>query len=127
MARRADRLAEAGGDGLQLAKEIYAYALSHVDEFCAPYASVIDIDRSKLPSAETVNSWSGKDLANAIRHIPGHSQFNAHVRQLLHVSFKVAAKAGSRYTDLLKSNADIVGKQVTENIFDRHMKPLFLP
>lgn len=120
-------LAEAGGDGLQLAKEIYAYALSHVDEFCAPYASVIDIDRTKLPSAETVNTWSGTDLANAIRHIPGHPQFNAHVRQLLHVSFKVAAKAGNRYTDLLKSNADIVGKQVTENIFDRHMKPLFLP
>ena len=44
-------LAEAGGDGLVLAKEIYAYALDHVDELCAPYASVIDIDRSKLPAA----------------------------------------------------------------------------
>ncbi len=120
MARRADRTRGSRRDGLQLAKEIYAYALSHVDEFCAPYASVIDIDRSKLPSAETVNSWSGKDLATRDSPYSGHSQFNAHVRQLLHVSFKVAAKAGSRYTDLLKSNADIVGKQVTENIFDRH-------
>lgn len=44
-------LAEAGGDGLALTKEIYAYALEHVDELCAPYASVIDIDRSHLPSS----------------------------------------------------------------------------
>lgn len=119
-------LAEAGGDGLALAKEIYAYALVHVDEFCAPYASVIDIDRSKLPSAETVNGWTGPQLASAMRHIPGHPQFNAHVRQLLHVSFKVAAKAGTRYTDLLKANEAIVAKQVTENIYDRHMQPLFI-
>lgn len=119
-------LAEAGGDGLALAKEIYAYALEHVDELCQPYASVIDIDRRLLPAAATVNLWSGTQLANAIRHIPNHAEFNAHMRQLLHVSFKVAAKAGTRYTDLLKRNAEIVGKQVTENIYDRHMKPLFL-
>jgi hypothetical protein len=119
-------LAEAGGDGLVLAKEIYAYALAHVDELCAPYASVIDIDRNKLPSAATVDQWTGPQLANALRHIPGHPEFNAHVRQLLHVSFKVAAKAGTRYTDLLKANEAIVGKQVTENIYNRHMKPLFI-
>lgn len=119
-------LSEAGGDGLSLAKEIYAYALGHVDELCAPYASVIDIDRAKLPSAATVNSWTGPQLANALRHIPSHPEFNAHVRQLLHVSFKIAAKAGTRYTDLLKANEEIVAKQVTENIYERHMRPLFI-
>ena len=119
-------LAEAGGDGLALGKEIYAYALAHVDELCAPYASVIDIDRAKLPSAETVNAWTGAQLANAIRHIPGHPEFNANIRQLLHVSFKLAAKAGARYTDLLKANEAIVAKNVTENIYERHMKPLFV-
>lgn len=119
-------LSEAGGDGLALAQEIYAYSLEHVDELCAPYASVIDIDRSKLPTVATVNSWSGPDLASALRHIPGHPQFNANVRQLLHVSFKIAAKAGTRYTDLLKANEEIVARQVTENIYDRHMLPLFV-
>ena len=119
-------LAEAGGDGLALAREIYAYALEHVDELCAPYASVIDIDRSKLPTAATVNNWTGPQLASALRHIPTHPEFNAHVRQLLHVSFKIAAKAGTRYTDLLKSNEEIVAKQVTENIYERHMRPLFI-
>ena len=119
-------LSEAGGDGLALAKEIYAYALENVDDLCAPYATVIDIDRSQLPSAETVNGWSGEQLANALRHIQDHPEFNANIRQLIHISFKVAAKAGDRYLNLLKSNEEIVGKNVTENIFDRHLKPLFL-
>lgn len=119
-------LAEAGGEGLALAKEIYAYALAHVDELCGPYASVIDIDRSRLPAAEVVSRWSGAQFANALRHIPGHPEFNAHVRQLLHVSFKLAAKAGARYTGLLKANETIVAKNVTENIFNRHMLPLFV-
>lgn len=119
-------LSEAGGDGLALAKEIYAYALDHVDEFCAPYASVIDIDRSRLVPAGEVNLWDGPKLASTLRHIPGHPEFNPHMRQLLHVSFKVAAKHGDRYLQLLKDNATIVGKHVTENIFDRHMKPLFI-
>jgi len=119
-------LAEAGGDGLALAQEIYAYSLEHVDELCAPYASVIDIDRSKLPTTATVNGWTGPQLASALRHIQSHPEFNAHVRQLLHVSFKIAAKAGTRYTDLLKANEAIVAKQVTENIYERHMRPLFI-
>ena len=119
-------LAEAGGDGLELAKEIYKYSFEHVDELCAPYASVIDIDRTQLPNVETVDQWSGAQMANAIRHIPDHPEFNANVRQLLHVSFKVAAKAGARYTDLLKKHQEIVSREVTTNIYERHMKPLFV-
>lgn len=119
-------LAEAGNDGLALAKEIYATALEHVEELCAPYASVIDIDRTKLPSPATVQGWTGTQLANALRHLPQHPEFNPHVRQLLHVSFKLAAKAGSRYTDLLKQNVAIVAKNVTENLYDRHLRPLFV-
>ncbi len=119
-------LAEAGGDGLALAKEIYATALDHVEELCAPYASVIDIDRRQLPPMSTVRAWSGSQMANALRHIPGHPEFNPHVRQLLHVSFKLAAKTGDRYSRLLESNAAIVAKNVTENLYQRHMQPLFI-
>ena len=36
-------LAEAGGSGLDLAKEVYAEAYAHREELCAPYATVIDI------------------------------------------------------------------------------------
>ena len=120
-------LSEAGGDGLALAREIYGYALGHVDELCAPYAAVIDIDRTQLPTAAEVASWEGPRLAAAIRHLPADSRFNPHIRQLLHVSFKVAAKAGRRYTDLLVAHRDIVGRQVTENLYERHLRPLFAP
>ncbi len=119
-------LAEAEGDGLALAKEIYATALSHIDELCAPYASVIDIDRSKLPSYKQVEEWNGSMFASTLRHIPSNPLYNANVRQFLHVSFKLAAKAGSRFTDLLQSNEKIVSEQVTANIFERHLKPLFI-
>jgi hypothetical protein len=119
-------LAEAGGAGLALAKKIYDYSFEHVDELCKPYASVIDIDRTKLPDMQEVSGWSGQELANAIRHIPDHPEFNANVRQLLHVSFKVAAKAGSAYTDLLDQHESIVSNEVTKNIYERHLKPLFV-
>jgi hypothetical protein len=119
-------LAEAGGDGLAFAKEIYAYALDHVDELTAPYAAVIDIDPAKLPSASTVQGWTSEQFVGALRHVPGDPQFNSSLRQLLHVSFKLAAKAGRRYLDLLEANAEVVGRNVTENIYDRHLKPLFV-
>lgn len=119
-------LCEAGGDGLALASEIYAYAVEHADQLCAPYASVIDIDRQQLPSVGEVQSWDGPRFAAALRHIPTNPAFNPHLRQLLHVSFKVAAAAGPRYTDLLEKHADVVAHEVTENIYLRHMRPLFL-
>ena len=119
-------LAEAGGEGLALSKEIYAKALENVDVLCAPYASVIDIDAAKLPTAEEVNGWTGDQYANALRHVQEHPEFNQHFRQLLHIAFKLAAKEGARYTDLLKANAEVVGKNVTENLYDRHFKRLFV-
>ncbi len=119
-------LAEAGGDGLAFAKEIYAYALDHVDELTGPYATVIDIDRAKLPSIEEVNGWTSEQFVRALRHVPSDPQFNSSLRQLLHVSFKLAAKAGQRYLDLLAENAEVVGRNVTENIYGRHLRPLFI-
>jgi hypothetical protein len=119
-------LAEAGGDGLEIAKEIYAYAIEHVDEFCAPYASVIDIDKKKLPPASVVNGWSSKQFTDALRHDQKNPAFNPSFRQLLHVSFKVAAKKGDRYLNALKKHEAIIAKNVTENLFNRHMKPLLL-
>jgi hypothetical protein len=119
-------LAEAGGGGLEIAKEIYAGAIEHVEEFCAPYASVIDIDKTKLPSAATVNGWSSQQFVSALRHDQKHPAYNPNFRQLLHVSFKIAAKLGNRYLNALKKHEAVVAKNVTENLFERHMKPLLL-
>jgi hypothetical protein len=119
-------LAEAGGDGLALAREIYSEAYGHREELCAPYATVIDIDAARLPSPDEVRDWSSNEYTAALRHVEGEAAYNDSLRQLLHVGFKVAAKMGSRYTDLLEANEIVIAKNVTENLYDRHLAPVFL-
>ena len=119
-------LAEAGGDGLALAKEIYAQAYDHREELCAPYATVIDIDPAKLPSPKEVAGWSSAQYTAALRHDPRSPAYNSSLRQLLHVGFKVAAKMGRRYLDLLEANEAIIAANVTENLYRRHIAPVFL-
>ncbi|HTV83691.1 MAG TPA: tagaturonate epimerase family protein [Acidobacteriaceae bacterium] len=119
-------LAEAGGDGLALVKEICAEAWAHRDELCGPYATVIDIDPAKLPAPATVAGWNSEQFTSALRHDPCSPAYNSSFRQLLHVGFKVAAKMGHRYLDLLEANEAVIAKNVTENLFDRHIAPVFL-
>jgi hypothetical protein len=119
-------LAEAGGDGLELAKEVYAEAFAHAAELCAPYATVIDINHSRLPAPQDVAHWSSSQFTAALRHNKHSAGYNPSFRQLLHVGFKVAAKLGHRYLDLLESNEEIIARNVTENLFARHIGPVFL-
>jgi len=119
-------LATAGGAGLQIAKEVYKTALARCDELCGPYASVIDIDRSRLPSAETVDSLGGREFAAAMRHDQDCAAYNPHLRQLLHVGYKVAAEMGGRFTDALETHAEVIAENVTENILERHIRLLFM-
>jgi hypothetical protein len=119
-------LAEAGGDALALAQEIYAEAFAHSEELCAPYATVIDIDRSKLPSPAEVKTWNSAQFTSALRHVRGAAAYNSSLRQLLHVGFKVAAKMGDRYLGLLEANEAVIAKNVTENLYNRHIAPVFL-
>src|ERR1700733_12628069 len=119
-------LAESGGEGLAVAKEIYAEALAHKDELTAPYATVIDIDDSKLPTAAEVEGWRGTQYAAALRHDQSNPAYNPSFRQLLHVGFKIAAKMGPRYITALEANEDVIAKNVTANLFERHIKPVFL-
>jgi len=118
-------LAVAGGEALEAAKTIYTNALGRKDELCAPYADVIEIDESQLPSTAEVAAWSSDKFANTLRHIPGHPDYNANFRQLIHVGYKLAAEMGTTYTDLLKKHAEVIGTCVEENIYDRHLKRLF--
>lgn len=119
-------LAEAGGDGLAMAKDVYRAAYETMDECVAPYATVVDIDRAKLPAPDDVDSWDGADLVAALRHVPSEPRFNPSMRQLVHVAFRVAAKMGSRYLDALAANETSVSRNVTANLWERHIKPLFL-
>ncbi len=119
-------LAEAGGTGLQIAKEVYAEAYAHREELCAPYATVIDIDPTKLPKPEEVNGWTSEQYTSALRHEQNNKAYNPSFRQLLHVGFKVAANMGDRYLKALEANEDVVARNVTTNLFERHIKPVFL-
>lgn len=118
-------LAISGEEGLAVAKEIYTKALERKEELCAPYADVIDIDNSQLPTPDEVSEWSGEKYGNTLRHIPGHPDYNPNFRQLIHVGYKVAAEMGDKYTGLLKKYTNVVGGCVEENIYDRHLKRLF--
>ncbi len=119
-------LAEAGGEALEMAKEIYVHALEKQEALCAPYASVIDIDAAKLPSAETVNAWSSQQFVAALRHDQSCAEFNPSLRQLIHVGYKIAAQMGDRYLQMLQTHEAVVAKNVTENLYERHLKPLFV-
>jgi len=119
-------LASAGGDGLAIAKQIYAEALSRFDELCTPYATVIDIDRDKLPTPDVVSQWNGDEFANALRHDQSCDKYDPNLRQLLHVAYKIAAEMGDDFLNALKKHEQIIAQNVTENIYKRHIKPIFI-
>ncbi|MBC8247521.1 MAG: hypothetical protein H8E81_08040 [Deltaproteobacteria bacterium] len=119
-------LAEAGGEGLLIAKEVYRKALDRMVELCEPYSAVIDIESSKLPGVEEVNAWDGKRFAASLRHDQTCDAYNMHFRQLLHIGFKIAADMGDRYLNALKEYEAVIAKHVSENLFERHIKRLFM-
>jgi hypothetical protein len=118
-------LAESGGEGLELVKEIYTQAHDHFAELAAPYSTVIDIDPDKLPHPKSVMGWGSAQYADTLRHVESSPHYNPSFRQLLHVGFKVAAGMGKRFTVVLEANEEIVGRNVTENLFNRHLQPIF--
>ena len=119
-------LAEAGGEGLALAQQIYIEAYAHREELCQPYATVIDIDPQRLPVPAEVRRWSSEEFTSALRHDPSSDSYNSSFRQLLHVGFKIAAKMGRKYLDLLEANEEVIAKNVTHNLYARHIGPVFL-
>ena len=119
-------LAEAGAAGLALAKEVYAEAYEHRHELCEPYAAVIDIVESRLPSPAAVAAWTPEQYTSALRHDPSNTSFNPDLRQLLHVGYKIAAKMGDRYLGMLRECESSISRNVTANLYDRHIRPLFV-
>jgi tagaturonate epimerase len=118
-------LAESDGEGLAVAREIYARALPRYEALVQPYAPVVDIDPARLPTIAEVNAWGPAQFADALRHDLSCAAYNPHFRQFIHVSFKVAAELGAQYTDALKANRAVVSRNVTGNLLDRHLVPLF--
>ena len=119
-------LAEAGGDGLALVLDVYSGAYERRQELCAPYASVIDIDPAVLPTPAVVRRWTSAQFVASVRHDPRVPAYDRQVRQLMHVGYKVAAEMGDRYLELLAACRTSIAQNVTGNIFERHLRPLFI-
>jgi len=118
-------LAESGNAALEFVKEIYAESLSKTEELCAPYADVIDINISSLPSKAEVMKWDSKKFAASLRHVPGNKDYNPNMRQLIHVAYKLAAHKMEEYYKLLEANENTVAQCVYENTYNRHICRLF--
>ncbi len=119
-------IAEAGGEGLKIAKDIYARSLSRFDELTKPYSTVLNIEKANLPETAEVDKWSGNAFAQALIHNPDSNSYNKDFRQLIHVGYKIAVEMGDAFTNALDTYRDNVGKNVKYNILERHLKKLFL-
>lgn len=119
-------IASEGGVALALMQELYAQAHARYEELCKPYATVIRIDRAQLPSPAEVRTWTAEQYVEALRHDPSCPRYNIHFRQFVHVSFRIAAEFGGRYTAMLQGCRGAIEQNVTMNLFERHLKPLFV-
>ena len=119
-------VALSGPSGLAVAKKIYLQALPRFDELCKPYATVVEIDRAQLPPPAAVEKWGAEDFVNRLRHDQAQPAYDRNLRQLVHVAFRVAAEMGTEWTGALAIARETAGRCVRENLFDRHIRPLFL-
>ena len=118
-------LAGSGGEALDFVKEIYCKSLDKIDELCAPYADVIDINVSLLPSKKEISDWPSRKFAASLKHVSGNRDYNPNMRQLMHVAYKIAALQMKDYFRLLETNEETVSACVYENIYNRHICRLF--
>jgi hypothetical protein len=109
-----------------MSKRIYVAAVDRFDELCRPYASVVDIDRVRLPPASDVARWTAQQFGNHLRNDPSCPEYNVHMRQIVHVAFKIAAEMGDDFRDALAASRETVDRLVTDNLFERHICPVFL-
>ena len=118
-------LALADPKALALAKRIYVNALTRMEELTVPYATVIDVDVDALPSPAEVEKWDAETYARTMRHNQADPLYNPSFRQLIHVSYKIAAELGDEYYPALEAHSEVIGREVIENICDRHIRRLF--
>lgn len=119
-------LAESEGNGFRFAADVYEKALERYDELTEPYRNVLKIDKNTLPSPEEVRKGKGEDFAQALTHDESSEGYNPHLRQLMHCAYKIAAEQPEEFQQLLSDHRQQIEDNVTFNLFERHLKPLFI-
>jgi hypothetical protein len=61
-----------------------------------------------------------------LRHDQSCKDYNPSFRQLLHIAYKLAAEARQYYLDALQKYEAIIAPQVTANLYERHIKRVFM-
>jgi len=117
-------LAKANEDSLDLIKTIYSLALYRSEKLSKLYGKHLSINQSKLPSTLEMVGWNADAMSSVLTH-DGNEYYNPDVRQLMHISYEVAAEYGDIFQEALIENAEIIGQQVTKNLYERHIKRLF--
>ncbi len=117
-------LAESEGEAFQFCQELYAGALDRYEELTKDYKTVLSIDRQQLPAPGDFKS--GKEYADALRHQQDNPTYNPDFRQLMHCAYKLAAERGKEFNALLDKHREKIEQNVTYNLYERHLKPLFL-
>ena len=118
-------LAVADPKALDLAKKIYRQAYTRMDELTVPYAAVIDVRLENIPTPDEVDGWDAEKFARTMRHNQADPLYNPSFRQLIHVSYKIAAELGDEYYPALEKHTDVIGEQITANLCERHIKRFF--
>jgi tagaturonate epimerase len=119
-------LAQSGGNGLDIAKRIYAGSLERYDELTSPYASVLKINKANLPSAVDAMKWTSGQFSEALTHDQQFPRYNPDFRQLIHVGYKIAVELGNEYVEALEEYRSEIERNVKYNLLERHLKRLFL-
>jgi len=63
--------------------------------------------------------WQTEGLAEALPD-------NIFLLSALHITYKIAAEMGQRYLNALAKYEDTIAQNVTENIYERHLRPIFM-
>ena len=87
---------------------------------------MLNINKSQLPEAEEVNSWTSRQFSDALVHNTNCAEYNPNFRQLIHVGYKIAVELGIEFSGALEKYRNIIGKNVKNNILERHLKLLFM-
>ncbi len=119
-------LSASGEEGFQFALELYAQALDRFEELTDPYPDVLDINREQLPQVEQLQELGKEGMSSALSHNPDEKDFNPHFRQLMHCAYKIAAEQRQEFFKLMQLYRKPIEKKVTENLFEKHIRPIFL-
>ena len=78
------------------------------------------------PTPDEVDDWDSQAFVETLEHNQRCAGFNIHFRQLIHISFRIAAEKRDQLLALLRANRTTVESRVSDNLLKRHIEPLFL-